>query len=735
MEEKEEAPISRKIEAPTVQIYEENHCTLDEVFEVGKHNLVDKVLCGNSFTTAFLNSDFHSEKVIVMLAPNRSVVLDKEKQIGTYKNGKLYSYHYKGSSSVNMNADVYVMVIDSFLEVIKDFERNKHKIARILVDECHTVDIQSSFRRKLIGFNNVLEPFLEHSAIVSVSATPNLFDKVTHRIVNNNSKPITINVTHSYLDSIRIKKLIANGEKVVVFTNNKNIIYHLKDKNKTIKCELIIGETLKRSVYEIVNIQPGDNLKIISSTGFEGIDIIGEGWNVFFFEHRSNKEQTFCQANRYQAFNRTRSGAKYCELCFIKRGTPRRKIKSISQLERFVNRTDISIEQKQKKKYKDYPPYLIFKYSDSIGSVSVNHTAINLHDETLISDNEVFTDKFKKDRNITVVNLNEKQVSIPRTRIKDDYKIAILKGQKYLPKGLYGEDYTLPIYAYKNSFGRISMDRYIKELETYLRRKNHDGSYVNTHQEDVTLELFKSDPNTDLLGRLASGVEKANRMHNNKNLSRRKARINSDEFKKIAKEITLSICQSFTNEKIRTPSRFVVHRDYNNFTLLSNDAIKEIAERYGVKFDVIEISNSSLRIVYAICGIELPTEFKNPNDAGAFLNYFFYDESKDSSKAMQKYNTRIKFRKLGFDERVIEYLMNNFFDGKFKGNLFNLLAFHEKKLINKLKFEFKDDENIGMVRKHNSLLVFNKTDKNVNLPDDIEYLNQRNWFKITINDY
>ena len=53
---------------------------LEECFEVGKVNFIDKVVTGNGFTTCFGALNPTMGKVNVLIAPNQSVVKDKEKE-------------------------------------------------------------------------------------------------------------------------------------------------------------------------------------------------------------------------------------------------------------------------------------------------------------------------------------------------------------------------------------------------------------------------------------------------------------------------------------------------------------------------------------------------------------------------------------------------------------------------------------------------------------------------------
>ena len=74
-----------------------------------------------------------------------------------------------------------MFVVDSFIMSINKIKANNNCINHILIDEGHTYLIQSDYRRKLNQFQKFVTDTFPTKAIVSVTATPMLFQKVDSR--------------------------------------------------------------------------------------------------------------------------------------------------------------------------------------------------------------------------------------------------------------------------------------------------------------------------------------------------------------------------------------------------------------------------------------------------------------------------------------------------------------------------------------------------------------------------
>jgi len=100
-------------------------------------------------------------------------------------------------------------------------------------------------------------------------------------------------------------------------------------------------------------------------------------------------------------------------------------------------------------------------------------------------------------------------------------------------------------------------------------------------------------------------------------------------------------------------------------------------------------------------------------------------------KKNQKYEAKRKFLKYGFHPKVIEWLIDNFFECKYRGDLSTFLAWHEKIIITKVKENILMELNDGCIRKHDELMIFNNK-QDLSFLNDFKYLGVGGWFKFDL---
>ena len=193
---------------------------LKQCFEIGKHNVVDKVVCGNGFSTAFLMLPPPKGKHNIIIVPNKAVIISKE---NAFKRGEIdtknrITFHYsEGTDVFDAPGDILMFVADTFNIQYKLLLERRESIRSILIDEAHTIEQGASFRYRLRGFYDLITPFLEKSAVVSVTATPNKYSPVDIRIINSDIQPKTIHFTGNKGATLnRIKELIKKGKIVLL---------------------------------------------------------------------------------------------------------------------------------------------------------------------------------------------------------------------------------------------------------------------------------------------------------------------------------------------------------------------------------------------------------------------------------------------------------------------------------------------------------------------------------------
>ena len=720
---------------------------IQKCFIEAKTTIVDKQVCGNGFSTAFLNLPVTVNKVNIIIAPNKAVLIEKQKKHRNFKNRVKFFYAESLDDDFN-GADVLFFVADSFLLRANSIKNIAYKIDKVLIDEDHSTEQQTGFRYKLVDFQNKVEDIVGSGAsIVKVTATPNHFAKVDIKINNSLIEPININHSSDRAEALkRIKANLDNKENVVVFTNSATSIYHLRNYKNEIEANFIIGKNLKRNLVELATIIENEdsNLSIVSSRGFEGFDIDYINANVYFFEDRSNDYETFYISNLYQAVNRTRNGAKYIEYCRQELSNKRAdKFKNIDiEVNSFIANEKLTVEQKQKTEYKRFHKYVIFNQdSNGVFSIKKNEVGINLYKERFIYDRpfpQSEFDTFLNDRKISVNRINEVNNRLSK-KVKIKQKVKNLLSNKNLIEKhrLFDEDYRINVLDGKNHSIQIKDQyrvMYLKRLEEYLRRKNYAGDYIITERESKALELLK---NSEMFYKLVSKVTKEYDTRSINKYGIKASESYRAGFKNKSINTVALFILSFANRRVYLPSKWIGNRDYNLSVEVGVKEIEIIANSLGIDVLEIDVKNCYVRILYALCGKELPVNFygedkKNKVAINVYLNNFFYDSKKSTPKKVQKAKAKGKFKKLGFDDDVIIYLMDNFFDCKSRGDLFNRLSFYEKRLISITK-DSCDIDNSGIIRRHDSILVF---DNNFDLSfiNSHTYLDISGWFNVMNNE-
>jgi len=724
-------------------------------FIEGKITNVDKQVCGNGFSTSFFNMLVPKGFINIIIAPNKQFLIDKEEsqikgEIGSFNRIKFF--YAEGEDSSFGNADILVFVADSFLRMTKKLKRISPKIKNILIDENHSKETQSLYRGNLVNLEEkIKEVCNEKTAIVSVTASPNLFNKVDILIENKHIRPSVINHSKDRESALnRVKEDIKNNKHVVVFTNSSKVCYHLRNRKGELKARFIIGNSFRQSLVELVKaIHDEDSkLTIISAKGFEGFDLQQENANAYFFEDRSNEHETFFISNLYQAVNRLRKGAKYIEYNRQDISSNRKEIfKNIdNEISAFVSQNFKhkgkiqSTENKQNGTFKHFHKYVEFVANES-GKfiIKKNKAAIDLYKETLLYDKPFPAPEFKKFlaiRKITINHLNENN-NRTKEKIKTSTKVGnLLRNADMIEKhDLFGVDYYFIIKQIKkNSKGKPVYDNrlaYLRELEKYLRRKNHNGCRVSTSREKIALELLSNEVK---YFKLIREMTKAYDIRSINKYGRAGSETYRRNFRNGRFNIVCQLISMFVNDHIQVPPNWIAHRNYNLTTKIGVDEIKLVARLFNVSVTEVDIKSCFLRVLYALNGLELGKnpygeDKRNKLAINIYLNDFFYNEASMTEKKHQKENAIRKLTNLGFGPVVIQYLMNNFFEAKFKGDLFNTLSFYERSIISEVKDRLKKLNNDGVIRRHDSVLVFNNGNSLHGL-NRFKALGVKGWFDI-----
>ena len=726
---------------------------VDKCFSYAHFTNVDKQITGNGFTTSYLKLIPKKDKVNIIIVPNRQVILSKQKlynnsESKNVKIGFIYGESDGIYRSDNIDFDkfnVLMFVADSFLNKLELLTSKQDKIDKILIDEAHSCIIQSSFRDKLKGFFTVLKQNFQEQRIVSVTATPLLFQRSEIKIVNNKTPEKIVNITENQKQSFyRLEDSIKKGNKVIIATNNARLIAKLKNTENVLKANFKIGKTLKQNLCELVKIEQDDtsDVTIVSSAGFEGFDIENGINDVFIFEDRSRDSETFYPANIVQIIGRSRQGVNYIEWCRLTHSKGRTNYKVDSILNKLLNRK-ISAEKKltDRKNYLDLQKFSTQSKSYLIPSgvfvLEYDNVKYKLHNESQRIDNEGLRiyNQFFKDRNIKINYLREGGNRINFKACSDAKKIEYIK---------LNRTYINDQGVYNNTFLKVidfdGLKGFQKHFDKYIRRK-----YWNV--DDVITQMTKKEHITQSIlfdkvffGKYCDDIISLYMVHKGREVS-----VRSKEYQEKTKALKNNIESIFgrfilmlTNNKISIPKKEKVWRDYNLLTEVSYMVLDKICGYYNIKVSEIDIRTCNPRILYACVGLDLPIDFygidkKNKKQINIALNSLFYDARKrtKTSKKQQKQNQKEKLIKLGFDSRVINFLLNTFFE-KNRDSLFNFCAYHESRMISKLKNEVVNQniymEEMSVIRRHDSVIVFNEYHLDNSTLSNFNYLNKEGWF-------
>jgi len=735
---------------------------IEPCFIDGKTLSTNKQLTGNGFSTAFFKIKPSHGKVNILIAPNKAFIQDKELKYkenpSQYGHNRLKFFYNETQESDFTNADVLVFVADSFWHRRDSLSSIAHRVEKVLIDEIHSTEQQSfAFRKVLEEFVKKVETVFNYpfTAIAMVTATPMLFSKVDIVIHNEHIQEQTVHRSRNQYEAIkRADADIKNGENVVIFANNATVIYHLRNYKNILKARFIIGTSLMRTVVTLATITNDDksNVTIASSRGFEGFDLDYEDAKVYFFEDRSRKNERFYISNLYQAINRTRKGAKYIEYCRQELSNDSKGAFSINEIDEKINdfvSSDFkyksklqSIENKQKRIFKDYHPFVIFK-QDKKGAYSVkpNQVTINLYKESKIYDKPFPAqefDDFIKERKLIFKDIPDVNNRLTK-KVKRSQKIKNLYNNRELIKkeGLFDDDFRIKVvnlhsYTIKDVYKYREL--YLKHLEEYLMRKNYDNNYEITERQQIALNILKDEKRfkklfDDLMKLRAIRKSKKNEIQDIDDPD-----ADYGGYRRLFADY-VSVLIMFCNNRIKVPSKWIANRNYNLPTRIGMEELNSVGDIFNVSILELDIPSCYSRIIYALNNKIPPKNLygrnkENKLKINVFLNNFFLRKFMKTDKRQQKNKVVERFRDFGFDDDVITYLVDNYFECEFRGDLFAKASFHECKIITDVKDNhIKDFKNDGVMRRHDSVLVFNNK-ADLSYLNEYEYLGVKGWFNV-----
>jgi len=751
---------------------------VEKCFNQSKNfQFVDKVLTGNGFTTSFLKiKPTHSNQSNIIIVPNKGVIKSKqEKHIHTLKYGTeeekkdlpSIGFFYGDDASDTFQFDkfdIMMFVVDSFLHYKDVIVENKNLIDKILIDEAHSVIIQSTFRNNLVDFIDIIKSDFEDKKIVCVTATPMLFNEVDIRIYPNEIKKRDIHISSHQESSLnRLKSLLKDKKKCIVALQDVRLLKQLANSKGVLKANIKVGSTLFLKIVEAVTLEidENSNLTIISSAGFEGFDVENGINNFFLFEDRAYDYQTFYAQNLIQAIGRSRKGTDYIEWCRMPNMT-RTPMQSKEAMIKVANSKKISNEKKlTDRNYKFIPKYFDYNQDAKLGLIldfKLNETKYHLDYELSQADlrgiNKIY-EGFFKERGFSLIYLNEghKRLNLKNVSHKVAFKNLKINEDIIIKNSLLN---GLKLNLYKKE----KLDYYVREFEVYLRRKYYflkelpfsNGftfDQATPGQKKETLQNIEKELFAYSILKDESSINKACRLICKNSIDKKKEEINrkSTEFKQWKKDLIenikdryIRLIMAFSQEKIRVPKKIRNSRDYNLTTEVSMMLINAVSELFDVDVYSFDIRSCNSRIIYSMVGLPLPSNFygenkKNKKKINTMLNVLSYEYAKKRKIDIGKYKKNVvsDLRKLGFDERVISFLISTFWN-KPMDAVFNFCAYHEKQIIERLTEELNIYTNNGIIRRQDEILYFGEINEmQFNSIENFEYKGQKGWFYNDVN--
>jgi hypothetical protein len=788
----------------TVYFYDGKYLPRDVVnqcYRKGKITNVNKTETGNGFTHSVLNTPPNFPLVKILIEPNLKVIKDKAEK----HKGENYLYLHSESFSTlndwNNTTEYLVTTTDTFRHIILPALRKKNQakqIESITIDEVHKIPEDASFRDSLVDyFHGVSLEMLELNpeiAIVNVTASAPLSTNPFYywggydpaRWAGHNPYKIDILLTPINREKKEIqrdnneetlvqdiKHLVSQGEKVMVFTNNSRIIHQFIQDGK-LNATLIAGSKVARSVFYRAKVLENKNFIISTSSGFEGWDAEGEGWNVYLFSDLNESKHTIGITHTDQAMGRAREGAKkitFCEIPFFQTtdayGNVRKLTTGFEEIEKLKERKNYRpIDLIKKKLHRNEH----LKKSEVIINASAKEYELKdgidvlrprLILEQLYADQEeierrmrsisdkIYIDQYWEFKGVKFIDVNLNAERVQKVKgVKKDIGFLLDNEKLIRQKGLC--DYQLVFNGdtpkeFINDFEEWLIFKSLSPVTDWMSKKvqafadyaltmDNEGHRVpdSSHLE-AFLSGLMDDRTIDIRKKLKGAKSDAEKEELNDKIKR----VEMGWFSKNIMHLMAFLLNDQKNMVANTPLN--VYREYNITTKLDLASIEKVCNWMGVQVTELDIRSCAWRIIYAMRGLPLPDNFygvnkKNKRKLNALLNQLSASaEVKRRKGQFEDFKNRKKkqLKNRGVPARVYNWLLDNFAD-KPSDEVFNTYTYHENLIIEKIIQCFPSDA--AIIRRHDSILVFDFDWESVTGQavmeriKGFEYLGVKGWF-------
>lgn len=734
---------------------------------------------------------FNLKGNIVIIVPNIQIVKDKEALRDEFDcKNTLFFY---GGSSDTVNTIGHRISLGNLVicSTIDQFHKYKHLVNEFIwiFDETHASNGNAIFRSSIANIYDVLK-YRNHQTI-QVTATPpltipSIFFKYRFIKLYNPSHPsIKINITY---DSLKAKNDIindlANDVTVALFSNRKAILTSFMNKVPT---NAIVGSNMKAKLLQydetgkLFETEEHAKLHLNTSAGTEGHDIQNIGTShVYVFSSLENNSTLFTLTSMVQATGRFRNGVDSITFVIEKnKKNKNEEVKGIS-LEELKKIYIAEAEQL----LREGSPSKIDNSKVILGPDNkVKPNMFGIHGTTdKIITREIFTTedlpKLKKIVSIydaEIVSFDKRLTPFSQYRVAIDGRINNLKrlglnkceeNYKALvsffnpySKGsstptelkvaliaIYDLTFDIKIEEDINKIDRIinktetdnlkEMDikhamplKLLKECNKFYRKFRDDYKRSDTASSNAELKKCynkygdKSLTYTDALG--VAIFKKRTKEYNNQLYSNARDYINAFAFNVLDKDKGL-----------------VKNRVYNKTTSLSIGQIESLTYGHFIEVDITaanpqfidEMLNKYPGLEKSNIGCNVYENLMRKrgltrNEAKEIYNIAL-NKSDEHNRDIRR--TKKVFLDAGYTTKQISKLYEL---TKIKGEIYLKMTEREKEAVNKIREVLICFENIRVVRRHDSLLVYSFNSPEILAVCSKIFENQANYPLIHINIY
>jgi hypothetical protein len=759
---------------------------LQSIVDSKKHTYILKHL-GAGFTYGCFNLKGN----IVIIVPNIQIVKDKEALRDEF-DCKNTLFFYGGSSdsvsTIGHRSSLGNLVICS---TIDQFYKYKHLVNDFawIFDESHTLNDGATYRSSIANIYDILK-YRNHQTI-QVTATPPLTTPAIFlkyrfvKLYNPTHPSLKINITY---DCIRAKNDIindlANDVTVAVFSNRKAILTSFMNKVPT---NAIVGSNMKAKLLQydktsnLFESKENAQLHLHTSAGTEGHDIQNIGAShVYVFCSLENDSILFTITSMVQATGRPRNGVD--SITFVIEKNKKNKLEEVK---------DISLAE-LKRKYVAEAEQLLREGSPSkidnskviIGpdnKVKPNIFGIHGSTDKIITRDIFITEdlptlkKIVSIYNAEIVSFDKTLTAFSQYRVpvgerinnlkrlglekcEENYKALHSFFNPYSKSSSTPTELKAALIAIYNLNFDVNIEENTSKIDRIINKTETDNLKEMDHKYAKPLELvkecsklyrkFRDDYKRSHIASSNAELKKCYKKYGDKSLPYTDA-LGIAVFKKRSKEYNNQLysnardyINAFAFDVLDKDRGLIKNRVYNKTTSLSIEQIEALTYGHYIEIDITAANPQFIDEI-----LNNYPELEESNIGGRVYENLMRKRGLTRQEAKQAYNKALNksdehnrdiriTKKIFLDAGYTTKQTSKLYDlTKIKGEIYLKMTEREKEGINKIKETLICFENISVIRRHDSILVYSFDSQEILDVCSKIFENQANYPLIHINIY